>query len=162
MTTDKRREERGSVLMLVPAAVLVLFILGAIAVDFSIAFLAQRELTSAAAAAANDAAGAGLSEDAFYGGGEPGRIVLDPAQAEALATAAFDAREIRGVHDTATTVKVAGDRVCVTITGRVDYIFAKAIPSGPRGATVRGRAVATAVQGDGSSTGVPAGDVCGN
>ena len=38
-----------------PAAVLVLVILGAICVDFSVAYLAQRQLKDAAVAAANDA-----------------------------------------------------------------------------------------------------------
>lgn len=148
--------------MLVPAAVLVLFVLGAITVDFSIAFLAQRELTSAAAAAANDAAGAGLSDDAFYGGGgQAGRILLDRNAAEAIARAALDARGIHGVHDAVPDVTVAGDRVCVTVTGQVDYIFAKAIPGGPRGRTVRGQAVATAVGDGGSSAGVATDDICG-
>ncbi|HEX2699401.1 MAG TPA: hypothetical protein VHM89_04255 [Acidimicrobiales bacterium] len=156
-----RRTSDGSVLMLVPAAVLVLFVLGSIAVDSSIAILAQRELTSAAAAAANDAAGGGASDDAFYGGGDPGRIVLDQARAEALATAAFDQRDVQGVTEAVRTVVVHGDRVCVTITGHVDSIFAKAIPGAPRGRTVTGRAVATAVQGDDDppSGGDPA-DVC--
>lgn len=162
MTGAGRDRERGSVLMLVPAAVLVLFVLGSIAVDSSIAFLAQRELTSAAAAAANDAAGAALSEESFYrGGGEPGRIVLDEAAAREVAAASFDARDVRGVTDPRTTVVVAVDQVCVTVTGQVDYIFAKAIPGGPKGRTVTGRAVATAVQGDGGGgVRVQPGDPC--
>ncbi len=146
--------------MLVPAAVLVLFVLGAIAVDFSIAFLAQRELSAAAAAAANDAAGASVSDDAFYSGREPGRIVLDAAHAGAIADAAVAARRVQGVHDVSTNTDVAADRVCVTITGQVDYIFAKAIPGAARGRTITGQAVATAVRNDGSPAGV-AGAVCG-
>lgn len=162
MTGARRAgRERGSVLMLVPAGVLVLFVLGSIAVDSSIAFLAQRELTSAAAAAANDAAGAALSDESFYrGGGEPGRIVLDEAAAREIAAASFDARELRGVTDTDTAVVVAVDQVCVTVTGRVDYIFAKAIPGAPRGRTVTGRAVATAVQGGGGGVSVRRNGTC--
>ena len=51
--------ERGSVLLLFPAAVLIVIVLSAITVDSSIAFLAQRELANATAAAANDAASRG-------------------------------------------------------------------------------------------------------
>lgn len=143
--------------MLVPAAVLVLFVLGSIAVDFAIAFLAQRELTSAAAAAANDAATAALSDDAFYrgqGGAGPGAIEIDDEAAARFAQRAVDARAPRGVRDVAvTTVRAPGRQVCVVITGRVDYVFAKAVPGGPHGTTVTGRAVATAAGGDGGGGG---------
>lgn len=148
--------------MLVPAAVLVLFVLGSIAVDSAIAFMAQRELTSAAAAAANDAAGAAVDDPAFYGqgGGTPGRIILNGPAAEEMAVAALEKRDVPGVSDPHPTVTVTGDQVCVTITGRVGHIFAKAIPGGPRERTVTGRAVATAVQGDRGPVRVQAGDAC--
>jgi D-alanyl-D-alanine carboxypeptidase len=42
--------------MLMPAAVLIVIVLGSIAVDFAIVFLGEREAASLAAAAANDAA----------------------------------------------------------------------------------------------------------
>ena len=138
--------------MLVPAAVLVLFVLGSIAVDSSLAFMAQRELTSAAAAAANDAAGAALSDDAFYGGGTPGQVLLDQAAAEEVARIALDKRAPLGLTDVVQRVIVSGEQVCVVVTGRVGYIFAKAIPGGPRSRVVTGRAVATAVQGRAGST----------
>lgn len=165
MTEQSRQPERGSVLMLVPAAVLVLFVLGSIAVDFAIAFMAQRELTAAAAAAANDAAGAAMSDEAFYrddGGRAPGRIELDQEVAEGFARHALDARMPSGITLVGKPVVRAHlDQVCVSITGRVDYIFARAIPGGPEGRTVTGRAVATAVQG-GAGTRAPAAatDLC--
>lgn len=144
---------RGSVLMLVPAAVLVLFVLGSIAVDSSLAFMGQRELTSAAAAAANDAAGAALSDDAFYvGGGASGQVRLDQQAAEEVARIALERRAPQGVTDVVQHVMVSGDQVCVVVTGRVDYIFAKAIPGAPRSRVVTGQAVATAVQGRAGST----------
>lgn len=158
MPAPRHPDDQGSVLMLVPAAVLVLFVLAAMAVDYSIAFLAQRELSAAAAAAANDAAGAALSDDAFYRGGDPGRIVLDGARAQALAGAALEARDIRGVHDVHMDTAIAGDRVCVTVAGRVDHIFSKAVPGAARGRTVTGRAVATAIGG--SSAEPPVADPC--
>ena len=148
-------------LLLVPAGVLVLFVLGAIAVDFAIAFMAQRELTSAAAAAANDAATAALSDAAFYEGGDggPGRIEIDDDAARGFVDRALAARRPRGVSDVTTVVEAPGRQVCVTLTGRVEYLFAKAVPGGPRGTTVTGRAVATAVEGPAGSR-VPARSVC--
>lgn len=146
----RRRGERGSVLMLVPAAVLVLFVLGSIAVDSAIAFMAQRELTAAAAAAANDAAAAAMSDEAFYRGGggrEAGSVDIDDDDARRFVEAALRAREPKGVADVAWDVEAPGRQVCVTVTGRVDYVFAKGVPGGPRGTTVTGRAVATAVEG---------------
>ena len=49
-------DERGSVLMLMPVAVLIFLVLGALCVDFGSVFTVKRELSNAAAAAANDAA----------------------------------------------------------------------------------------------------------
>ena len=154
---DAAPGERASVLMLVPAAVLVLFVLGAIAVDFAVAFLAQRELSNAAAAAANDAAAAAVSDEVFYRGA-PGTIEIDGGAADRFVRRALDARRPRGVTDVASQVRTSGNQVCVTVTGRVSYIFAKAVPGGPQGTTVKGQAVATAVLGDER---VPTGDgVC--
>lgn len=152
----------GSVLMLVPAGVLVLILLAALAVDSSVAFMAQRELTSAAAAAANDAAGAAVSDDAFYlGGGTPGQIVLDQGVAEDVASEALERQSPRGISDVRQRVAVRADHVCVVVTGRVDYIFAKAIPGRDRGRRVTGRAVATAAQGDaGTALRVQGDDIC--
>ena len=83
--------DRGSSLMLMPAAVLVVMVLGAIAVDQSIVYTQQRELVAAAEAAANDAAGYGLDRDAFYDRNE---VVFDLARARAAALAALRARRI--------------------------------------------------------------------
>ncbi len=69
-------------LLLFPAAVLVVVVLAAIAVDVSIAFLGQREVANATVAAANDAAGLGVSNRGFY---EEGRVELDPGTVERLA-----------------------------------------------------------------------------
>jgi hypothetical protein len=138
--------ERGSVLLLVPAAVLVLVVLGAIAVDFALAFLGQRELNAAAAAAANDAAGAALSDAAFYSG-RHGPVEIDPARAEEVAAAALERRRPGGVEVTSLTVRASGPQVCITVVGRVPYLFSPIVPGGPRAAVVRGQAVASAVVG---------------
>ena len=106
------RPDRGSVLLLFPAGVLVVLLLGAIAVDASIAFLGQREIANAVAAAANDAATASLSDAAFYGSGD---IALDEARATDLAEA-----RVRGAldptrfHDLTVDVRVDPCRRIVT------------------------------------------------
>jgi Flp pilus assembly protein TadG len=138
------RGERGSVLLLVPAGVLVLVVLGAVAVDFGLAFLGQRELANAAAAAANDAAGAAVSDAAFY---RTGAVALEEARAEQVAVESVGIRRPGGVVVTSVAVEVAGPQVCVTVTGRVPYLFSRAVPGAARAAVVRGQAVATAVVG---------------
>lgn len=147
--------QRGSVLLLVPAGVLVLFVLAAIAVDHAQAFLGQRELSAAAAAAANDAAGAAVSDAAFYGG-RGGPIVIDGARAERLAAEAVARRRPTGVTITELVVRVDGPHVCVGLAGRVAYLFTPLVPGLPRGVEVRGEAGATAVVGSPGSD-VPAG-----
>lgn len=140
--------------MLVPAAVLVLVILGAIAVDLSVAFLGQRELANMAAASANDAATAALSKATFYqgrGGSAPGAIELDERLARETVARVLSAQAPSGVTVTGFDVKAPGSQVCVTVDGRVEYLFAKAIPGLPHGMTVRGRAAATAVPGPAGS-----------
>jgi hypothetical protein len=137
--------------MLVPAAVLVVVILGAIAVDSAVAFLGQREIANAAAAGANDAATAAISDTRFYRGGDghaPGALVLDLARARAVAGRAVAARAPRGVHLDAIDVSVAGDRVCVTVRARVPFVFARALPMVGHHAAVTGQATAIAVSGD--------------
>lgn len=156
--TDNRCQS-GSVLLLVPAAVLVLVVLGAIAVDFSLAFLGQRELTGAAAAAANDAAAAAVSDAAFYGSSE-GPLVLDTGRAEAVAAQSVGRRRSGGVEVTSVAVRVVGSQVCVTVMGEVPYIFAPVVPGVPRRAVVRGRAVASAVRGPAGSAAPSGVSIC--
>jgi Flp pilus assembly protein TadG len=154
--------QRGSALVLVPAAVLVLVILGAIAVDLSIVFLGQRELANAAVAAANDAATAAISKEAFYRGRghrAPGAIEVDDRQARDVAAQVLSVQAPRAVTVTGVEVRSPGSQVCVAVEGRVDHLFARAIPGVPRSTTVRGRASASAVQGPPGSP-VPSRSAC--
>lgn len=144
-------------LMLVPAAVLVLVMLGAIAVDFSVAFLGQRELISAAAAAANDASTA-IAEARFYQGSDSaaaGEVIIDENRAARAVDQALAARAPRGVTIDEVSVDPSGGQVCVVLRGRVDYVFAKGIPGMGDGAAVHGRATATAVTGAAGSAVAP-------
>jgi hypothetical protein len=112
--------------MLMPAAVLVVIVLGAIAVDQSVVYTRQRELVAAAEAAANDAAGYGLDRDAFYAHDE---VELDEARARAAAVAALRARGLDA--DVLVSVRAADDAVEVVLAADVPYLFAKAVPGAP-------------------------------
>jgi len=59
-------------LLLVPSAVLILFLLTGLTVDGAAIFLAQRELADACAGAANDAATMALDPRGLYGRSRPG------------------------------------------------------------------------------------------
>jgi hypothetical protein len=136
-----RERERGSVLLLVPAGLLVLIVLGGIAVDSAAVLLAQRELASTVAAAANDAAGAAVADPAFYGGGD---VQLDAARAREVATASLHARRPRGVEiDEPLEITVQGRQVCVSATASVRRIFAPAVPGASRSARLHATASAT-------------------
>ncbi len=129
--------ERASVLALLPAAVLVFLVLGALAFDVAVAFQGERQVANLAAAAANDAATRGLDLDRFYADGS---IVLDPSNVEQIVG---DAVEIQRLGDDAledVDVVVAlgaeGASVTVTVSARVPYVFSKALPGGPDSVTV--------------------------
>lgn len=138
------RPDRGSVLMLMPAAVLIVVLLGSIAVDFAIAFLGEREALSLASAAANDAATAALDQDRFRATGE---FTLDHDRARRVveATLAASSSELRDVTvDISFPIIDGTEGVRVEITGTVDYVFAKAIPGAPDAIEVEASATAVA------------------
>lgn len=155
------RDERGSVLILVPAAVIVLLMLGSVAVDYSLAYLGQRELRYASAAVADDAASAAISDSSFYGrdGHDAGSIVIDDAKVARVLERSLASRQLHGVTITGHEFAVAGNQVCVTLRGRVSYIFARAFPFAPHGTEVVGRSAATAVAGP-AGTPVPPNAAC--
>ena len=139
-------DERGSVLMLVPAAVLVLLVLGAICVDSAVVFLAQRDLANRTAAAANDIAGFAVSDRTFYE--ESGAVTLDDARARAFVRLAFAADRVPGGYASCSAEgAVDGDAVTVAAEAEVRSIFARAIPGAPDTTTVRARSTASAAGG---------------
>lgn len=146
-TLAEPERQRGSILLLFPAALLIVLVLAAITVDSSIAFLAQRELANATAAAANDAAGRAVDGQAFY---QSDRIELDPYAVEAVAVErvrlALDGSRHRGLEVRVSAGPPATPgcpwTVRVSASSRVPYVFAKALPGGPDEATVRATSVA--------------------
>jgi Flp pilus assembly protein TadG len=108
--------------MLMPAAVLIMLLLGAIAVDSAIVYLGQRQAYNVAFDAANDAAGAGFDLDAARTGGE---IVYDPARVEAIAAQAIGAAGIDDVQ--LVSARVDGTAVVVTVRRTVKHLFVQAL-----------------------------------
>jgi hypothetical protein len=138
--TESRRE-RGSVLMLMPAAILVMLVLGSIVVDFALVGVRQRALPTAAAAAANDAATAALSADAL----RAGDTAVDPDRAEQIVLGSIAAH---GLHLSGPPIVTVGDdgrTVTVRLAAAYDYVFAGALPGAPDGFTVQAVASAAAV-----------------
>ena len=124
--------------MLMPAAVLVVVILGGIAVDSAVVFTAQRELVSAAQAAANDAVAYGIDEGAFR------------------AVAATSLTPLVSNRPSRTRSPCAGstqrhrwyrqdNRIVVELEEDVAPVFARAIPVARRRTVVRARAAAALV-----------------
>ena len=139
-------DERGSVLMLVPAAVLVVLVLGAICVDSAVVFLGQRDLANRTAAAANDIAGFAVSDTAFYD--RSGDVAIDADRAVAYVHLAFPADDPPGGFTSWRAEAVtSGDQVTVVAEAEVRAIFAKAIPGAPDTTTVRARSVAVSRSG---------------
>jgi Flp pilus assembly protein TadG len=134
---ERLRSERGSALLLMPAGVLVVIILGALAVDSAVLFLGERELADLTAAAANDAATAGLDAESFYG---CGALRVDEARARDVVGAVIAARSSDAVEVTGVGVTVDNSattpEVTVSARGTVQLVFTPAIPG-----TVRTRAV---------------------
>lgn len=122
--------QRGSVLMLMPAAVLVVILLGSLAVDRAVVFGAQRDLINTAQAAANDAVTLGVDVEAVRMGGELryDRVRIDDAIHRAVAGDA-------GVIVTGWTID--GDQLVVHLEKRVEYVFAKGVPGGADSIVVR-------------------------
>jgi len=149
-----RRAEQGSTLLLFPAAVLIMMALAAMAVDSSIAFLAQRELANATAAAANDAAAEAISDASFY---QQNRIELSAATVEAVAMdRVFSVVDQSRHHSLAVRAEAmppaaAGCAwtVRVQASSQVDELFAKALPGGMGRVDVKARSSASPRQSPG-------------
>lgn len=140
--------DRGSTLLLFPAALLIMIALAAMTVDSAIGFLAQRQLANATAAAANDAATGAVSESTFY---EGNRIELSASAVEAVAVARIyslvdQARHHDLVVSAEAVAPVAAGcawTVRVTASSRVDELFGKAMPGSSGRVTVRANSVAS-------------------
>jgi hypothetical protein len=136
---------RGSVLVLMPVAVLIVLLLGAIAVDLTVVHLRQQQAIDAAASAANDAVTFGLDEDALRSGHG---YYLDPNR---VRRAVDESIADQGLSDELVGPPIVTEptpnSVRVELTLQADYLFARSLPGAPRWTTVRGTATASAAQG---------------
>lgn len=123
----ERDGEAGSTLLLVPSAVLVLFLLTALAVDGAATFLAQRELADACAAAANDAATVALEPSSLYGAGGPPAQDVDLDRAVAIAQSRVAALATRWRHPVDASVDTNGPDVVLHLRASAP------LPIGPGG-----------------------------
>lgn len=122
--------------------------LAAMAVDSAVAFLAQRQLVNATAAAANDAAAEAVSDGSFYA---RDRIELSASAVEAVAVdrvfQLVDQARHRDLAVTAEAVppSAAGCAwtVRVTASSRVDELFGRAVPGSSRQFAVRAQSTAS-------------------
>jgi hypothetical protein len=138
--------ERGSVLALVPALLLVVLLLGSLAVDRAVVFLFERELHALAASAANDAAAAGVDASHLRATGE---FRLDSVAVAAVAerTIGRSSREIALLHAEVAVTAVDGlPAVRVELRGRATYVLAAGVPGLADGTDVEASAIAVAAR----------------
>ena len=128
--------------MLMPAGVLIVLLLGAIAFDLSLVYLRQRQASAVAVDVANDLASAALDENAFRA---DGRFELDAVRADELGRSLVASSDLADEVVSVEVTVVAPDEVVVRLVVRVDYIFAKAIPGAAEGTTVTAAATAIAL-----------------
>jgi hypothetical protein len=132
LTRVRRPHDRGSVLFAMPAAFLVILILGAIAADLSHVHNTKRELINVANSIANDAVTYGVDKDEARR--HPGTYPLtDRRVRQAIDTALAAHQDTDRRYDLVTYDFDATERVVhVKLHARVDYFFAKAIPGTPK------------------------------
>ena len=128
--------------MLMPAGVLIVLLLGAMAFDLSVVFLRQRQASSVAVDLANDLATAALDQAAFRADGV---YRLDPERAEELGASLAEASDLADAIVELEVVVTAPDTVEVRLVVDVAYVFARAIPGSAEGTTVTASATAVAV-----------------
>ncbi|HEX6424612.1 MAG TPA: hypothetical protein VFZ79_14115 [Acidimicrobiales bacterium] len=139
-TAPGRRDERASVLLLVPAALLIVLVMASIAVDMSLVHLRRRQAYDLAAGAANDAVTAAADEGSLRAGG----YRVDPDRAQQVVERIVAASELAPDVAAPPTVRVTAEGVVVEVSLRADYIFAGVVPGAPDGTTVTASASATA------------------
>jgi hypothetical protein len=144
-TTDVRADDgrtgardRGSVLMLVPAGLLVVLVMASIAVDMSLVQLRQRQAHDLAAGAANDAATAAIDS----GSVRSHTVVIDVDAAARIAEEVVAASDLSADVVGRPAVRVVDGRVEVEVSLRADYIFAGVVPGADDGMTVTATASA--------------------
>lgn len=138
----RARGDRGTVLLLMPAAVFAVMVLGAIAVDVGLVSLRAQQLRFVADSAAGDALGA-LDVDELR---SRGRVRIDRARATELIRSGIARGPLPDAEITA--VSIDSDRsgrieIAVRLRFEAELVIAPALPgrSGPVTVTATGRAL---------------------
>lgn len=121
-----RGRERGTVLLMFPAAVLIMFVLGAIVIDVSLTHVRGRELETVAGSVANDAL-AGLDVAALRDGDG---VVIDPLAARTHAEASIAAGALPDARLAELAIETDGQGrtvIAVTLELDVDLVMAPAV-----------------------------------
>lgn len=143
--------EAGNTLILFPTAVLILFGLGAVALDTATVFLGQRRLVDIASAVANDAIAA-VDVDAFFAQSDEGAAVpLDRRRAEARRDQLVARQSLdRSLSDVSCTIDLLATgppaRAEVTCQATVRPILAPLWPGAPETRAIQAREVAVGQQ----------------
>lgn len=142
-----RGDAQGSVLLLIPAGILIVLVLAAITLDSAVVFLAEREASSAAAAAANDLAALAADPQTLR---DSGAFTLDPAAANmALPSVEAAVREQLGAAFKPGSISVIasildGERIQVIVSGEAIRVI------GPLGLAGMGRTTTVSARAIGS------------
>jgi|GraSoiStandDraft_16_1057320.scaffolds.fasta_scaffold1445298_2 hypothetical protein len=134
--------DRGSVLMLMPAALLIVFVLGSISIEFATVSMRQRALYNAADAAANDAATYAIDRVVLRSTGE---VVLDPALVEEAVTLSLRAQGVELAKAPRIELSVDRKTIQLELVQNVPYVIARALP-GSDGTIVRANVRVTAIE----------------
>jgi hypothetical protein len=127
-----------------PAALLIVVLLGAIAVDLAVVHVRQQEAIAVAGSAAQDAVTFGLDQSALRAGLG---YRLDPTRVRFAVGQSIDDQGLAPLLAAPPVVTEPTLRsVTVTLLVRADYLFARALPGAPRATVVRGTATATVEQ----------------
>lgn len=123
--SSRRWAEQGSALILVPAMLMVVLALGAIAVDLSVLHGAHRTLHRIASGAADDAAAMIDAEQLQL----DGELRIDDRAARQVVDAHLDAARVPGTLTAArTSISEDGAVVTVELTAAVDHVLLATIP----------------------------------
>jgi hypothetical protein len=123
------RSDDGSSLMLMPAAVLIVIVLGAMAADLSQVHNARRGLVGVADSVANDAVTYGLDTASLRRGTVTDYPFDDARVRQAVERSlAVHRSPTRRYRLVGYTTDRATRTVTVTLAARVEWIFAKALP----------------------------------
>ena len=136
------KSQRGSALLLFPAAVLVVFALGVICVDAGSAYLARRALVDRVTETADSVSAEALDRAAFYGA--PAVLRIDPLRAQQVLADRLALQRLDGgllISDERLEISPDGRQVTVSATGRARTVFAFG-PARRRFVVLRARATA--------------------